>query len=268
MERGQIDLVGAMVTPLIPVLVGACEHVAVLVAETRLEERLLDIAVVRLELVARELHHDGFQAPLAHDRAETMVAGDAGRGTHELHRCEVPPLTHVGLDEVSVLLHGPEHLTALEGLLDARGSLVGEVHAARLAVPTALLERLPCQKLALAGRVHIGRDADLVHPRKLPLQLRDYIGATFQHALLPCELPEIPRKPRQRPFLHGVCRLGRHLLVGRKQPHDVSPKGADFILHAGIGAGGPAERLREVALSTRLLCEYENHCGSFHGRGG
>ena len=197
-----------------------------------------------------------------------MVAGDAGRGTHELHRCEVPPLTHVGLDEVSVLLHGPEHLTALEGLLDARGSLVGEVHAARLAVPTALLERLPCQKLTLAGRVHIGRDADLVHPGKLPLQLRDDIGAALEHALLPSELSEVPGQPFQRPFLHGFGLPGRHLLVGREQAHDMTSKGADFILHAGIGAGGPAERLCEVALSTRLLCEYENHCGSFHGRGG
>ena len=173
MEMTQIDLVGGIETPPVPVLIGACKDIAILVAETRLEERLLDIAVVRFELVARELHHDRLQAPLAHYRSEPMVACDAARRTHELHRCEVPAFAHMRLDEVSVLFHGPEGLTAPKGLLDARGSLVGEVHAAGLAVPTALLERLPGQKLAFAGRVHIGRYADLVRPREFAFQLRD-----------------------------------------------------------------------------------------------
>ena len=268
MEMAQIDLVGGIETPPVPVLIGAGEDVAVLVAEAGLEEGLPDIAVVRLELVARELHHDRLQAPLAHDRPEPVVAGDAGRGAHELHRREVPALAHMRLDEVPVLFHGPEGLTVPEGLLDARGGLVGEVHAAGLAAPPALLEGLPGQKLALAGRVHIGRDADLVDSRQLAFQLRDDIGAALQHALLPGELREVPGKAGERPFLHGFRPVGGNLPVGRQQAHDVPPEGAYLVLHAGIRAGISPERLREVTLRARFLREYEDHRGSFLGRRG
>src|SRR5690606_25146697 len=118
----------------------------------------------------------------------------------ELNAREVELRSVHGLAEVALVLHGRDRAPLLEGLRDRGRGLVGELHAReRLAVEAELVDRLPEEQVALAGRVEVRGTHDLVAAAQRGPQRLDDVADLRLLLALPREVVEVPRQVVQVP---------------------------------------------------------------------
>ena len=230
-------------------LLGRHVNVAVLVSESVRIGRDGFIGVDRVELVAHQANHGRLQATLAKNRAPIA---QKGRGPGELHGEKIPLAAVLGLHEVGIGLHGGDALALRERALHLGDGLILEEHAAEALVlamrEPELVDNLPSEQLALAGRVVVGGDADLVGCGECRSEGLDHIAHSIARRALPRELRRVPRQIGQAP-----SPMGAHLHPRVDVFVDMAARRDDRVAFAVVDARHAAERLGEVARGGGLL---------------